>query len=60
MNDAMERLNQGEDVLVGHRVLRKCFDCGNIVRMNKPIIGGLHFCSEEAAERERQRTGEVK
>jgi len=53
----MERLNRGERVLVGHRVLAKCPACDKIIRVNKPIIGDLHLCSEEAAEAERKRTG---
>jgi hypothetical protein len=48
-----ERLMRGEVVLVGRWLYRRCQTCGSIVRLNKPIIGDLHFCltDEEIAAR---------
>ena len=40
-------LQAGLIVAVGDGLYRKCRDCGEIVRINKPFIGALHFCVEE-------------
>lgn len=30
--------------VVGGKWYGRCANCGGVVRINKPIIGGLHFC----------------
>ncbi len=52
--DNLARLQQGYVIMVGHRALQMCSDCGKIVRINKPFLGSMHLCSEERAEQERQ------
>ncbi len=56
-----DRLQRGDIVVVGDAMYRKCLDCQQIVRINKPVLGALHFClSEEdraAISRERHAPG---
>jgi hypothetical protein len=40
------RLLRGEIVQVGHGLYRRCPVCGSVVRINKPILGDLHFCAK--------------
>lgn len=37
-------LKVGQIYVIGRKVYAKCPDCGGFVRLNKPIIGDLHFC----------------
>lgn len=40
--------------IVGHKLYGTCAVCNSIVRIDKPIIGGLHLCLPKE-EREEQR-----
>lgn len=31
-------------LVVGRKIYMTCQECGKLVQLNKPIIGGLHFC----------------
>ncbi|MBU0977526.1 MAG: hypothetical protein KKD18_03855 [Nanoarchaeota archaeon] len=34
----------GNLFVVGNKLMGRCENCGSIVRVDKPIIGSLHFC----------------
>lgn len=38
--------------IVGNKLMAVCRDCGKVVRVDKPIIGSLHVCTLEAAQRQ--------
>lgn len=38
----------GQVLVVGKRLYAKCDECNSLVRLNKPILGCLHICKEEA------------
>lgn len=42
--DVGEKLRNGELVEVGGRLLARCQRCGSIVRVDKPVLGGIHLC----------------
>ncbi len=47
------RLHRGEIVeLRDGKLYALCSDCGGMVRMNKPIVGSLHFCTDHHATQE--------
>lgn len=50
-DDEIDRLMAGERVELGAAVYRVCGRCRRVVRLNKPVVGGLHFC--EASRRKR-------
>lgn len=56
MKTEHERLMAGEVVAAGRKLYQRCGVCGGIVRINKPIVGSMHFCltEEERALREDQ------
>lgn len=37
-------------IITGGKIYDRCQGCGALVQLNKPIIGGLHFCAS-ACER---------
>lgn len=39
------RLARGEIVAAGHKLYAQCRQCGEIVQLNKPLIGSLHLCA---------------
>jgi hypothetical protein len=41
-----QQLLRGEVVRVGTKLYGWCSDCQSVVRINKPIIGALHLCSD--------------
>jgi len=43
---------RGNLIIIGDKIYACCALCGELVRVNKPIIGSLHLCSldEEAAK----------
>lgn len=41
----LERLADGDELVVGMRRYAACDVCDKIVRLNKPVLGGLHFCT---------------
>lgn len=45
--DINRRLIRGEIVPVGHRLYALCRDCHSLVRVNKPLLGGVHICVPE-------------
>lgn len=49
MSDATinERLRRGEIIPVDGKLYALCRDCGNIVRINKPLLGSFHLCAPE-------------
>jgi len=32
--------------IVGNKLMAQCGNCGKIVRIDKPLFGGLHICSD--------------
>jgi hypothetical protein len=34
-------------IAIGGKMYGVCADCGEIVRINKPMIGSTHFCTTE-------------
>ena len=42
--------------VVGNKLMGKCYDCGKIIRIDKPILGSIHLCllPEEIEERNRE------
>ncbi len=45
-NDSINaRLARGEIVAVGGKMYALCSTCGNIVRINKPLLGSVHLCA---------------
>ena len=35
----------------GHSAYARCSDCRKLVRVNKPIVGGLHICVTDCEKR---------
>lgn len=46
MNDrnVNARLNRGEVVVVGKKMMAKCRACRKIIQVNKPVLGSMHIC----------------
>ena len=42
----LEHLADGGEVEVGKARYAACPDCCKVVRTNKPVLGGLHYCSK--------------
>lgn len=42
-----EFLKQCAPTVVGKQLWKQCAGCKQMVRLNKPIIGSLHFCTED-------------
>ena len=42
-----QRLVRGEIVSVGGKLFALCRVCHSIIRIDKPILGSLHFCTKE-------------
>lgn len=42
--------------VIGNALYAKCANCGSIIRLNKPIFGSLHFCSESVPEAQQSAT----
>ena len=40
--------------VVGNKLMTRCTDCGKFVRMDKRILGGLHFCVEVEPQQRHQ------
>jgi len=51
-----ERMQRGEIITIGGKLMTICRDCGKLIRMDKPIFGSWHICAtdEEIAQRRRQ------
>ena len=50
-------LMYGQEVIVaGGKIYARCDDCRSLVRLNKPLIGAMHFCltPEELAMKKQQ------
>jgi len=43
----MKQPELGEIFQVGNKLMGRCAECGQIVRIDKPILGSLHICTEE-------------
>lgn len=37
----------GIPVIVGGRQFAICKDCRQVIRLDKPLIGSMHFCAED-------------
>ena len=50
------KFRQDQMLIVGNKLFCRCGICENMVRVDKPILGGLHFCltQEEIAQRIKQ------
>lgn len=46
-------LKPGQVVAVGGKLYGRCAGCGEIVCINKWLLGSLHLCAAEEAERKR-------
>ncbi len=42
-----QRLRRGEIVQVGGKLMAVCQSCGVLIRVDKPLLGSLHFCAED-------------
>lgn len=52
------RLQHGEWVEVGGKIYAMCGVCGDVIRVNKPIVGSMHFClTDEEIKLQRERRG---
>jgi hypothetical protein len=40
-------LRPGRLVAVGGKLYARCARCGNLIRVDKPILGSLHICTAE-------------
>jgi len=38
-------IKPGELFRIGEKLYARCSDCGDIVCVNKPLIGSMHICS---------------
>ena len=43
--DRVERLADGDVLVVGRRLYARCLECNGLVWLNKPIIGSAHVCA---------------
>lgn len=43
--DMLDKLNRGESVVVGSKVLRVCGACRTVIQMNKTFFGSMHLCA---------------
>lgn len=50
--DIGDRLRTGETLRFGPRHYGLCSRCGKLIRLNKPIIGSMHFCRVDEEERQ--------
>lgn len=57
MSDAHETLARGRVLQAGGKLYQKCGICGQVVRINKLLVGSMHFCltAEEIAAQRPQR-----
>jgi hypothetical protein len=39
-------LRPGQALTIGGKVFARCADCREIVRMDKPMFGSLHLCTD--------------
>lgn len=39
-------LTNGEPVTIGSKVYALCMNCKRIIRVNKPITGDIHICTD--------------
>ena len=37
-------IEPGQSFMSGGKVYAICPNCGKLVQLNKPLLGGLHFC----------------
>jgi hypothetical protein len=38
-------IQPGTKLYIGSKIYLLCPDCGQLVRLNKPLIGSLHLCN---------------
>lgn len=41
-------------IVVGNKLYDRCPNCGNIIQLNKPIFGSMHFCLTDEEEKAKQ------
>ena len=46
-DDVVSRLPNGM-FRFGNKLYAQCKECGSVVRINKPIIGSLHLCTDSS------------
>jgi murein DD-endopeptidase MepM/ murein hydrolase activator NlpD len=54
MDALQQAIRDGRVTVVGNGLYVVCPDCHELVRINKPIFGGLHLCSVEAQQQVRK------
>jgi ribosomal protein S14 len=37
-------------IVVGGKIYARCPECGRLVRLNKPVIGSIHYCPQDFKE----------
>lgn len=42
----IEKLSNGESIIVGGNIYRVCPGCRHVIKTNKTFFGSLHFCEE--------------
>lgn len=43
----LSSLRPGEAIVLGGKTYARCADCRKIVRIDKPLFGSLHLCTED-------------
>jgi hypothetical protein len=38
--------------IINGKIYAVCYGCGKIIRVNKPLIGSVHFCTTEEEKNE--------
>ena len=45
--EALENLKRGKLAAIGGKTYEVCKDCRQMIRIDKPLVGSLHFCATE-------------
>jgi hypothetical protein len=45
--DLISKLHHGDSIVLGNKIYQVCSDCRQVVRINKPLLGSMHICSED-------------
>ncbi len=53
MDGLGKKLLKGELVIVGNKIYGMCQNCGDIVQLNRFLIGSLHVCIADTTDNEK-------
>lgn len=42
--ETLNKFYKTKVIKIGNKIYARCHSCGQVVRLNKPIIGSLHVC----------------